>query len=545
MVSPLIALMQDQVAALAPARRARGHAQLDARLPQRHARSSGRCATASSTCVYVAPERLKAPGFLDLLGRCRLALFAIDEAHCVSQWGHDFRPDYLELKVLHERFPAVPRLALTATADAPTRREIVERLDLGQGRVVRRRLRPPQHPLPRRAQAQPKAQLLRYLKGEQAGQQRHRLLPVARARSTTRRPRWPTPASRRCPTTPAWTRRSAPPTRTASSRRTAWSMVATIAFGMGIDKPDVRFVVHLDLPKSLEAYYQETGRAGRDGLPAEACMLYGLDDVGKLQEPARPRRDHERAAAPRRAAEARGDARLLRDHALPPPGAAGLFRRGAAPSRAATATSASSGRRASTAPSWRGRRSRPSTAPASASAPATSSTSCAARRTSGPARLGHDRLSVFGVGRDLDPAGWRSVLRQLAALGLIEIDVEGHGGLALAGDCRAVLKGERSVELRRDPAAARPGGQGALGRARRPRSPTPRAEALFQRLRQWRCRPPARRACRPTSSSTTPPCWRSPPPGRATPPRPRRACPGVGAAKLERYGAALLAFMAE
>ena len=152
-VSPLIALMQDQVdgpgASSACAPRCSTRRSISAPRPRvERAMREGEL-----DLVYVAPERLKTPGFLDLLGRCRLALFAIDEAHCVSQWGHDFRPDYLELKVLHERFPDVPRLALTATADAPTRREIVERLDLGQGALVRRRLRPPQHPLPRRAQA--------------------------------------------------------------------------------------------------------------------------------------------------------------------------------------------------------------------------------------------------------------------------------------------------------------------------------------------------------------------------------------------------------
>ena len=280
-VSPLIALMQDQVAALAQlgVRAAMLNSTLDFRTATgvERAMREGRL-----DLVYVAPERLKAPGFLDLLARCRLALFAIDEAHCVSQWGHDFRPDYLELRVLHERFPAVPRLALTATADAPTRREIVERLDLGQGRSfvagfdrpnIRYRVVP---------KLQPKAAAPALPAGEQGGDSgivyclsRRKVDDTAAALAEAGIAALPYHAG------------LDKEVRAANQDRflkeEGLVMVATIAFGMGIDKPDVRFVVHLDLPKSLEAYYQETGRAGRDGLPAEAWMLYGLDDVGKLK----------------------------------------------------------------------------------------------------------------------------------------------------------------------------------------------------------------------------------------------------------------------
>jgi ATP-dependent DNA helicase RecQ len=246
-VSPLIALMHDQVTALG---------QLGVRAAMLNSTLDFRAATGVERAmrdgaldlVYVAPERLKAPGFLDLLARCRLALFAIDEAHCVSQWGHDFRPDYLELKVLHERFPDVPRLALTATADAPTRREIVERLDLGQGRSfvagfdrpnIRYRVVP---------KLQAKAQLLQYLKGEQAGGSgivyclsRRKVDDTAAALARLGFTALPYHAG------------LDKEVRAANQDRflkeEAVVMVATIAFGMGIDKPDVRFVVHLDLPR--------------------------------------------------------------------------------------------------------------------------------------------------------------------------------------------------------------------------------------------------------------------------------------------------------
>ena len=223
------------------------------------------------------------PGFVELLARCRPVLFAIDEAHCVSQWGHDFRPDYLQLAMLHERFPDVPRIALTATADGPTRTEIVQRLNLGDGRIFVQGFDRPNIRYTVIAQANAQGAARDLPDGPAAPRQRHRLLHVAgqgrRDRRLARRPR----ASTRCPTMPASTNRSAPANQDRFLKGEAVVMVATIAFGMGIDKPDVRFVAHLDLPKSLEAYYQETGRAGRDGLPSEAWMAYGMEDVARLQ----------------------------------------------------------------------------------------------------------------------------------------------------------------------------------------------------------------------------------------------------------------------
>ena len=470
-VSPLIALMHDQVTALSQlgVRAAMLNSTLDFRAAAGVERAMREGAL---DLVYVAPERLKTPGFLELLGRCRLALFAIDEAHCVSQWGHDFRPDYLELKVLHERFPDVPRLALTATADAPTRREIVERLDLGQGRSfvagfdrpnIRYRVVP---------KLQAKAQLLHYLNSEQAGGSgivyclsRRKVDDTAAALAKLGFTALPYHAG------------LDKEVRAANQDRflkeEAVVMVATIAFGMGIDKPDVRFVVHLDLPKSLEAYYQETGRAGRDGLPAEAFCFTGstMSASSRACSPGpTPRASDSATSSVRSSKSMLGYCETTRCRRQVLLGYFGEER--AEPcgncdvclDRPESFDGSELARKALSAIYRTGQR-------FGAGHLVEVLRGEADERVG---RLGHDRLSVFGVGRDLDPAGWRSVLRQLAALGLIEIDVEGHGGIALAGDCRAVLKGERPVALRRDPAPARPAGRPKVPRACRSRSTTPR-----------------------------------------------------------------------
>ena len=533
-VSPLIALMQDQVSALT---------QLGVRAAMLNSTLDFRTATAVERAmregqldlVYVAPERLKAPGFIDLLGRCALALFAIDEAHCVSQWGHDFRPDYLELKILHERFPAVPRLALTATADAPTRREIVERLDLGQGRSfvagfdrpnIRYRVVP---------KLQPKAQLLAHLRAQRGASgivyclSRRKVEDTAAALVAA--------GIEALPYHAGLDKEVRAANQDRFLKEEGLVMVATIAFGMGIDKPDVRFVVHLDLPKSLEAYYQETGRAGRDGLPAEAFMLYGLDDVGKLKSLlARAETTSERQRhVDRQKLEAMlgycETTRCRRQVLL------GYFGEELAEpcgncdvclERPESFDGTELARKALSAIYRTGQR-------FGAGHVIDVLRGESNERTD---RLGHDRLSVFGIGRDVEPIAWRSVLRQLAALGLLEIDVEGHGGIALAGDCRAVLRGEREVSLRRDPASAKAGK--GRGRAQPSVPSDPETEALFQRLRQWRLQTARAQGVPPyvifhdaTLQAVA-----------AARPRDRRdleGLPGLGAAKLERYADALLA----
>jgi ATP-dependent DNA helicase RecQ len=444
------------------------------------------------------------------------------------------------LRVLHERFPAVPRLALTATADAPTRREIVERLDLGQGRSfvagfdrpnIRYRVVP---------KLQPKAQLLRYLRTEQAGNS-------GIVYCLSRRKVDDTAASLAAQGFTALPYHAGldKEVRVANQDRflkeEAVVMVATIAFGMGIDKPDVRFVVHLDLPKSLEAYYQETGRAGRDGLPAEAHMLYGLDDVGKLRSllvRAETSSDRQRHVDRQKLESMLGYCETTRCRRQVLLGYFGEER--AEPcgncdvclERPESFDGTELARKALSAVYRTGQR-------FGAGHLIDVLHGDGNERME---RLGHDQLSVFGIGRELEPAAWRSVLRQLAALGLIEVDVEGHGGIALAGDCRAVLKGERQVPLRRDPATPRTAGKGRSA-ARPTAAADPATDALFQRLRQWRLEAARAQGVPPyvifhdaTLLAIA-----------AARPRTRRdlaGLPGVGAAKLERYGEGLLAAVA-
>ena len=541
-VSPLIALMQDQVDAL-----------LQAGVRAAFLNSSQDFATMVDTerrlmrgeldLVYVAPERLLSERFLGLMDqldeRGLLALFAIDEAHCVSQWGHDFRPEYIQLSLLHERYPHIPRIALTATADELTRQEIINRLGLTTAEVFVSSFDRPNIRYTVVERDNPRKQLLTFLidhRGE-AG------IVYCLSR-------------RKVDETAIWLNEqgvSALPYHAGLSgevrqrhqqrflREDGVVMVATIAFGMGIDKPDVRFVAHLDLPKSLEAYYQETGRAGRDGEPSEAWMTYGLNDVvihrQMIEESPSPveqkRVERQKLDAMLAYCESANCRRVVLlnyfgedakactncDVCIDPP----EVWDGTVAAQKALSAALRTGQRFGAGhliDILRG------------------------KSTDKIKQFGHDSLPTFGVGVDLDDMGWRSVFRQLLASGLLEVDVQAYGALKLTDAARPVLKSETTLTLRRHIARAK--GKGARSSSTRKSSGT-RAHSdspLFEKLRTWRAEKAREQGVpayvilhdrtlaelaeqRPQSSSAL------------------LEIPGIGLAKADRYGKALLELLDE
>ncbi len=485
-VSPLIALMHDQVEALC---------QLGVDAAFLNSSQDGitqaeverRFAQGELDLLYVAPERLLGERCLAMLERTELSLFAIDEAHCVSQWGHDFRPEYRQLTVLHQRFPDVPRIALTATADAPTRAEIVERLALEQARRFVASFDRPNIRYHVEYKDNARQQLKRFLARHE---NESGIIYCLSRKKTDGTAEW---LREQGVEALAYHAGMAADERQANQRRFLHEdgvvMCATIAFGMGIDKPDVRFVAHMDLPKSLEGYYQETGRAGRDGLPAEAWMAYGLGDLvtqkqfilGSEAGEERKRVEHAKLEALLGYAETT-DCRRRRllgyfgealdepcgncDNCLSPP------------------------------PTW------------DATEAAQKALSCVYRtgQRFGVAYLvnvllgkdgerirarGHDKSSVFGIGTELDARQWRGVFRQLVAAGLLEPDADGYGTLHLTAAARPVLQGARQMRLRREPdRRGRRAARKAGGDATRRQSIdiAPHEEALWQSLRNTRAR---------------------------------------------------------
>ncbi|HTB01171.1 MAG TPA: DNA helicase RecQ [Bradyrhizobium sp.] len=543
-VSPLIALMRDQVAGLLEA--GVKAAVLNSTLSFEEANAvEARLIAGDLDLLYVAPERLLTPRCLSLLGRAKIALFAIDEAHCVSQWGHDFRPEYIGLSAIAERFPEVPRIALTATADELTRQEIVERLGLADApRFVASFDRPNiRYEIVEKQNAP--SQLKAFISERHAGDagvvyclSRAKVEDVANTLADAGITALPYHAGLDAAT------RARHQDRFINEDGVV--IVATIAFGMGIDKPDVRFVAHLDLPKSIEAYYQETGRAGRDGKPSSAWMAYGLSDIvqqrrmieesngsdafkrvstGKLEalvglaEAADCRRTRLLGYFGERLGEAKcGNC----DNCLSPP----QLRDGKVIAQKLLSCAYRTGQRFGAMHLI---------------------DVLIGRMTERVTQFGHDRLSVFGIGRELNEKQWRAALRQLVAMGHLRVDSEAFGALKLTESARGVLKGETDVMLREEI----PGGRNRAIRSKSRRgdlaaAPNAAGKAgdptLLAALRAWRSQ---------TARSRGVPAYvvlhDSTIDGIASA-RPKslndlRGIAGIGDKKLEHYGSELIALV--
>ncbi len=543
-VSPLIALMKDQVDALrlAGVQAAYLNSTLGA---GEAARIEAAFVEGHLDLLYVAPERLLTDRFLGLLDQADKALFAIDEAHCVSQWGHDFRPEYLKLKVLHERWPDVPRIALTATADALTRREMIEKLALEEaGQFVSSFDRPNiRYTVTLKQNA--RQQFLGFYRSnheDDAG------IVYCQSRKSVDE----TALFLREQGVNALAYHAGLDQQTRQRHQERFLcedgvvMVATIAFGMGIDKPDVRFVAHLDLPKSMEGYYQETGRAGRDGLPANAFMTYGLADVAALHRMLDrsdgseewQRLERQRIDALLGFCESTVCRRrlLLRYFGEELSVACGNCDTCLHPVETVEGT-----------------------VPAQKFLSAVYRTGqrfgavhvidvLLGKDTPRMHQFGHSRLSVFGIGNEFAERGWRSVARQLLAAGYLHVDAEGFGSLKLTPASGAVLKGETEVRLRVDPEPPARSRKTSRPKARGRRMATadmaPEDAQLFENLRELRSRLAAEQGVPPyvVFSDAT---LREMAAARPATDAEFLQVNGVGDVKLERYGEAFLQVISE
>jgi ATP-dependent DNA helicase RecQ len=534
-ISPLIALMKDQVDALRQAGvRA---AALNSRLSSGETSEIERAVRDGALdLLYVSPERVATTRCLELLSGSHLALFAVDEAHCISQWGHDFRPEYQQLSILRKRFPGVPLVALTATADGPTRRDIVAQLGLGAARIFAAGYDRPNlfyRVVPKRS---PLEQLWQFLVKDHTGDAGIVYCFTRRAVEATA----------------GWLRargRDALPyhaglegaVRERNQERFLKEegvvVVATIAFGMGIDKPDVRFVAHLDVPKNLEAYYQETGRAGRDGLAADAWMTYGFSDVMNL---IRLLDAGEMPEMQRRIERQKTEALIgycetvsCRRQVL-----LGYF------GEADHAPCGNCDNCRMPVPSWDG------TVAAQKALSAIYRTGqrfgahhlidiLLGKETERVVRLQHNRLRTFGVGIELDRRGWHSVFRQLVAQGVVLPDLAGHGGLAFAPVAAEILRGAQTVRFRLDARSpkrniAEPGRKRANASGLEPE-----AQAIWEALRAWRLEEARRQELPPYvlfHDATLIEVARRRPVSLTS----LATIPGVGASKLDRYGSAII-----
>jgi len=530
-VSPLIALMQDQVAALK---------QLGVRAAFLNSTLDGRAVNACEKALragdldllYVAPERLVMPRMLECLAASELALFAIDEAHCVSQWGHDFRPEYLQLSLLHERFPAVPRIALTATADPQTRTEIIRRLALDDARVFISSFDRPNIRYTIVDKQEPRAQLLRFIRDEHDGDAG--IVYCLSRKKVDETAAWLAGNGiRALPYHAGMDSASRAENQSRFQREDGIVVVATIAFGMGIDKPDVRFVAHLDLPKSIEGYYQETGRAGRDGAPADAWMACGLGDVvqqRRMIDQSEGSEDYRRVSMAKLESllglcETAGCRRVrLLDYFGEVSVPCGNCDNCIEPPHTWDATEAA--RKALSCVYRTGQR----------FGAVHLIDVLRGHATDRVLQRGHDKLNVFGAGADLDEQAWRNIFRQLAALGFIRPDHDAYGALCLTEASRPVLRGEQQVSMR----SVLPRKVGT-GRSRRTAAALPAADAgLLEKLKAWRLQQ-ARVQSVPAFVIFHDKTLTEIAAARPADLDALGEISGIGAKKLERYGAALLA----
>jgi ATP-dependent DNA helicase RecQ len=480
-ISPLIALMQDQVDALS-ALGVRAAFLNSTQNGDERTRVEAAYIAGELDLLYLAPERLRMESTSDLLDRGRIALFAIDEAHCVSQWGHDFRPDYLQLSMLHERWPSIPRIALTATATEQTHKEITKRLDLGAAAQFVSSFDRPNIQYRIEPKNQPLQQLLSLIRTEHPGDAGI-VYCLSRASVEKTAEFLVEHGIAALPYHAGLDASIRQRNQSRFLREDGVVMVATIAFGMGIDKPDVRFVAHLDLPKSVEGYYQETGRAGRDGLPSTAWLAYGLQDVVQQR---RMIDTSEGDRAHRLRLSQHLDAMLALCETLQCRRVQLLkyFGEKSAPcGNCDTCLNPPEG--------WDG------------TIPAQKLLSTVVRlqrergqkfgaqhivdillgkRNTRVEQQGHDSLTTFGIGGELSEQEWRGVVRQLLAQGLLGVNSDGYGTLILTDSSAGVLDGSHKVHLRREPERAVRAAKKSSVAATLPGEAVP----LFEKLREWR-----------------------------------------------------------